>query len=84
MTDGAWRGGINLDARRYRDVLSKIQVPTLLAYGTCSNFYTEETAHYVAARVPQAQLSFFEGADHCPHLLEPERFAREFVELLNA
>jgi hypothetical protein len=33
MTDGAWRGGINLDARRYRDVLSKIQVPTLLAYG---------------------------------------------------
>ena len=66
----------------YRDVLPTIDVPTLLAHGTASNFYTAETARYIAAHVPHARVSFYEGADHCPHMLQPERFADEFSELL--
>ncbi|MBV5299845.1 MAG: alpha/beta hydrolase [Rhodoferax sp.] len=71
-----------LMAADYRDVLHSINVPTLLAYGTASNFYTTETAHFVAARIPQARLSFYEGADHSPHLCAPERFAKELTELI--
>ncbi len=54
-----------------------------LAYGTCSNFYTTETARYVAAHLPQARLSLYEGADHCPHLLQPQRFTDELFGLLD-
>jgi len=72
----------SLVAADFRDVLPLIDVPTLLAYGTCSNFYTEATAHYVAAHMPQAQLSFYDDADHSPHLAQPARFASELIALL--
>ncbi|MBK7356575.1 alpha/beta hydrolase [Propionivibrio sp.] len=73
----------SLVAADYRDVLPTIDVPTLLAHGTASNFYTAETARYIAGRIPHSRLSFYEGADHCPHLFRPERFAAELVELLD-
>jgi len=72
----------SLVAADYRDVLPNIDVPTLLAYGTASNFYTAETARFVAAQIPHARLSLYEGADHCPHLCQPERFATELSQLL--
>jgi len=72
----------SLVAADYRPVLPAIEVPTLLAYGTASNFYTEATARFVAAHIAQARLSFYEGADHCPHLLQPERFVSELVALI--
>lgn len=72
----------SLVAADYRDVLPGIQVPTLLAYGTASNFYTLETARYVAAQLPQARLSLYEGADHGPHLADPVRFAAELAAWL--
>ena len=42
----------SLVAADYRDVLPKIDVPTLLAYGSCSNFYTADTARFVATQTP--------------------------------
>ena len=74
----------SLVAADYRDVLPGIHVPTLLAYGTASNFYTLETARYVANHTPQAQLSLYEGADHGPHLADPVRFAAELAAWLKA
>jgi len=74
----------SLVAADYRDVLPGIKVPTLLAYGTASNFYPRETAQFVASRIPQAHLSFYQGADHCPHVLDPDRFAAELVALISA
>jgi pimeloyl-ACP methyl ester carboxylesterase len=71
-----------LVAADYRDVLPAIDVPVLLAYGSASNFYTLATARYVAAHIPHARLSVYAGADHCPHLVQPERFARELEDLL--
>ena len=72
----------SLVAADYREVLPTIQVPTLLAYGTASNFYTEATARFVADNIPQARLSFYEGADHGPHVAQPERFAHELTALM--
>lgn len=73
-----------LVAADYRDMLPTIDVPTLLAHGTASNFYTAETARYLAGRIPRSRLSFYEGADHCPHLSQPERFAGELAALLDS
>jgi pimeloyl-ACP methyl ester carboxylesterase len=74
----------SLVAADYRDVLPSIEVPTLLAYGTQSNFYSGEVARFVASCMPQARLSFYEGADHGPHILQPDRFASELLAMLNS
>lgn len=73
----------SLVAADLRQVLPDIDVPTLLAYGSQSNFYTVATAQYVAHHIPQANLSLYEGADHCPHLAQHDRFAGELLAMLN-
>lgn len=73
----------SLVAADYRDVLPGINAPTLLAYGTASNFYTLDTARYVADCITNARLSLYSGADHAPHLADPARFAAELVALVN-
>jgi pimeloyl-ACP methyl ester carboxylesterase len=72
----------SLVAADYRDVLPDIQVPTLLAYGEASNFYTQQTARYVAENIAESRLNLYPGADHGPHLSDPARFVTELVELL--
>jgi non-heme chloroperoxidase len=72
----------SLTAADYRDVLGKIDIPTLLIYGEQSNFYTIETAHYVQSHIPQAELHVYEGTDHSPHLWQVERFIRELLGLV--
>lgn len=64
----------------YRDVLERIDVPTLLIYGGESNFYHTATAHYVAERIPRAVLRLFDGCDHSPHQWQRERFVRELLD----
>ncbi len=64
----------SLTAADYRDVLPAIGIPVLLVYGSESNFYTRETAHYVRDAIPDARLRIYEGVDHSPHLWSRERF----------
>jgi pimeloyl-ACP methyl ester carboxylesterase len=73
----------SLVAADYRDVLPCIHVPTLLAYGTASNFYAADVARYVADHIANARLSWYPDADHSPHLADPARFAAELVALVN-
>jgi pimeloyl-ACP methyl ester carboxylesterase len=72
----------SLVAADYRDVLPAIDVPTLLAYGTASNFYTPDVARYVADRIVNARLSLYGDADHSPHVTDPARFAAELMTLV--
>ena len=74
----------SLTAADLRPVLPRIDRPTLLAYGGASNFYTDATARYVADRIRGAVLRIYDGADHCPHLLYPERFVADFTALINS
>lgn len=73
----------SLTAADYRDVLNRIDVPSMLVYGKESNFYRVETAHYVAAQIPNAILHIYEGTDHSPHQWQRERFARELIEFID-
>lgn len=72
----------SLVAADFRDVLPRISVPTLLAWGAESNFYGPETARFLLSSIPKATLSCYEGADHCPQLYRPERFAAELLAFL--
>jgi pimeloyl-ACP methyl ester carboxylesterase len=72
----------SLVAADYRDVLPLIDVPTLLAWGAESNFYGAATAQFLLSHIAAATLSYYEGADHCPQLLQPERFAKELTAFL--
>lgn len=73
----------SLSAADYRDVLERIDVPSMLVYGGESNFYRTSTAHYVASRIPGAILHIYEGTDHSPHQWQRERFARELMEFID-
>ena len=73
----------SLTAADYRDVLARIDVPSMLVYGGQSKFYSLETARYVASRIPDALLHIYDGTDHSPHQWQRERFARELLAFLN-
>ena len=68
----------------YRDVLEKIDVPSLLVYGGASNFYHTRTAHYVHDNIPNALLHIYDDVDHAPHLWQRERFARDVLDFIDA
>lgn len=72
----------SLSKADYRDVLNKIDIPTLLVYGGESNFYRRQTAHHVASQIPAAILHIYEGTDHSPHQWQRERFIRELTDFI--
>lgn len=74
-----WRSLTQAD---YRDVLEKIEMPTLLVYGGESNFYHSSTAEYVAQKIPNAILKIYEGTDHSPHQWQRDRFAGELLAFI--
>lgn len=73
----------SLTAADYREVLRRINIPSLLVYGGESNFYSGETARYVASQIPNAILHIYEGTDHSPHQWQRERFTRELISFFN-
>jgi non-heme chloroperoxidase len=75
-----WKSLVQAD---YRDVLPLISVPTLLAWGDESNFYPVQTANFLLEQIPDAVISSYAGADHCPQLAEPERFAQELLQFIS-
>ena len=69
-----WEDLVGLDLRA---VVPRIDKPTLLVYGGCSNFYPVGIAHWLQARIPQAELSIHQDANHSPHLMDAPRFCGE-------
>lgn len=65
-----WEDLVSLDLR---DVPPRIDRPCLLIYGGRSNFYSLDTARWVARHTPGARLSIHEAGNHSPHLMEPKR-----------
>ncbi|MBR0567092.1 alpha/beta hydrolase [Azoarcus sp. L1K30] len=69
----------SLTAADYRPVLAKMNIPALLIYGGESNFYSTETAAYVAGHLPDARLRIYKGVDHAPHLWRREAFVADLL-----
>jgi non-heme chloroperoxidase len=73
----------NLGAREldYDDVLRTLEVPLLVTQGRADTVVLPAMAEHVLATCPTAQVSWYEGMGHLPHLQQPERFNRELAEL---
>ena len=76
-----WR---SLGEADFRPVLPLIAVPTLLIYGTASNYYGTAVADYVHARIKGSVLKLYEEADHSPHLGQRERFLDDLRQWLGS
>lgn len=73
----------SLAAADWRPILPGLDAPTLLIYGSQSNYYGVELGEYMRDAIPGSRLIIYEGADHSPHVAEPGRFAADlcaFVE----
>ena len=57
-----------------RGVLPRIGCPTLLIYGSNSQFYSEQLAAWVASQIPDSSLLHYPDADHSPHISHRQRF----------
>ncbi len=66
-----------LSSADMRPILATIDTPTLLIYGTESNFYPPPTGAFVKDAITGAALIMYEGADHSPHINQPDRFVAD-------
>lgn len=64
----------------FRALLHTITLPTLLVYGTHSNYYGEAVAHYMQNQLPHARLHLIDQADHAPHLFNPAKFVNILID----
>jgi non-heme chloroperoxidase len=73
----------NLGAREIDDddVLRTLRAPLLLTHGREDTVVLPAMAEHVLATCPVAEVSWYEGVGHVPHLEEPERFNRELAGL---
>ncbi len=75
-----WESMIEKD---YRDVLSKIDIPTLIIFGGKSTFYSIDTGKYLKENIKDSQLIIFEDCTHLLVLENPIRFNRVLDEFIN-
>jgi pimeloyl-ACP methyl ester carboxylesterase len=73
----------NLGAREIDDddILRALEVPLLVTQGRADSVVLPAMAEHLLATCPTAEVSWYDGVGHVPHLEEPERFNRELAEL---
>jgi non-heme chloroperoxidase len=59
------------------DVLTAVDVPTLVVHGTQDEVVAPAAAEYSAALIPGAELSLYADTAHVPFLEQPVRFAQD-------
>lgn len=64
----------SLVQKDFRELLPRIQQPTLIVHGAQSQLYTAETAHFLAGALPRGRVVTFERSGHAPHIEQPELF----------
>ncbi|MDJ0570186.1 MAG: alpha/beta hydrolase [Pleurocapsa sp. MO_192.B19] len=73
--------------RDWRDVLSKISIPTLVVAGGVSQIYPLQSSEYIAQTIEKAQFSVFAHCGHAPFYEEPRGFnhlIKDFVSRLES
>ena len=67
-----------------RDVLTQIDVPTLLLYGDADERSPRDVAAQLHAAIPRSRLVWLEGVGHQSNMEAPERFNAELRRFLAA
>ncbi len=68
----------------YRSVLSQIDIPVLLLYGSKSQFYTRDTGRYMKSRIPNNTLYCFENGDHAPFVSSTQDFVLQVKNFVSS
>jgi non-heme chloroperoxidase len=63
------------------DVLRTLEVPVLLTHGRMDSVVLPAMAEHVLVTCPTAEISWYDGVGHAPHLEEHEHFNRELAAL---
>ncbi|NKB51767.1 MAG: alpha/beta fold hydrolase [Rhizobiaceae bacterium] len=66
----------------YRDVLPAIHVPTLVVHREGDQWCPVEHAHYLAEKIPSAELRIIPGEDHLAWYGDQDRLVAEIKEFL--
>lgn len=66
----------------FRELVSEVDVPTLLLYGARSDIFPGPLGEWMHERMPDSALVRFEHSSHCPFWEEPERFNRELASFV--
>jgi pimeloyl-ACP methyl ester carboxylesterase len=76
----------NLAARQIDndDVLRLLDVPVLITQGRADTVVLPATAEHILATSPTAEVSWYDGVGHAPHIEDPARFNRELAVLARA
>lgn len=81
-TDAALSVWMNMAHLDFRGTLSKVTVPTMLAYGQQSAIFPGDLAGWLADQLPDAHVVNFAESGHVPFVEEPERFNTELNRFL--
>lgn len=67
----------------FRDVVGRIDVPTLLCYGAESAVFPGKPGRWMHEQIPTSTLVEFEQSSHCPFWEEPETFNQHVAEFVS-
>jgi pimeloyl-ACP methyl ester carboxylesterase len=70
------------DVEALREIIPKLDIPTLLVWGTRDKAVDPRSAEKVRAQLPNAELKWIEGAGHLPFEEAPEEFGDVVLEFL--
>ncbi len=68
--------------RDYREILLKVDVPTLVCLGEDEKFVPPDGVEYAAEHMPNSELIRFENSGHCPFIEEFSRFNRVLKDFI--
>ncbi len=75
-----WKSMIEKD---YRDVLAKIDIPTLIIFGEESTLYSVEVGEYLKMKIKNSRLEIFEDCTHLLVFENPIRLNKELDSFIN-
>jgi len=70
--------------RDYRDVLSMVDVPTLVCIGEDETLLETAGVQFVADKTPDATVERFSNSGHCPFIEEPDQFNRVLTDFVDS
>ncbi|MGQ9723614.1 MAG: alpha/beta fold hydrolase [Candidatus Jordarchaeum sp.] len=75
---------VSLCKNDYRDVLPKIKVPVLLAYGGGSQLFPSGVSEYMKKNIKNSKLVIFEKSGHNILYEEPEKLNKQLKEFIQS
>jgi sigma-B regulation protein RsbQ len=67
----------------HRDLLTQIQMPTLVLQSYDDSLASVEVGEYIADKIPNCQLDIIEAEGHCLHMTKPDLITPVIIDFIN-